>query len=65
MLVDLEASYTLAEHYTFTIGGQNIFDEYPDKEGDGTLNFLGVKYSVTSPFGFNGAFWYARVSAAF
>lgn len=65
VLVDLEASYTIAEHYTFTVGGQNIFDEYPDKEGDPTLQFLGVKYAVTSPFGFNGAFWYARVSAAF
>ena len=65
VLVDLELSYTFAEHYTATIGGQNIFDEYPDKEGDGTLQFLGDVYAVTSPFGFNGAFWYARVSASF
>lgn len=65
VLVDLEASYTFADHYTFTVGGQNVFDEYPDKEGDGTLQALGDVYAVTSPFGFNGAFWYARVSAAF
>jgi len=65
VLVDLEASYTFAEHYTFTIGGQNVFDEYPDKEGDGTLQFLGDVYAVTSPFGFNGAFWYGRVSVSF
>ena len=65
VLVDLEASYTFADHYTVTVGGQNVFDEYPDKEGDGTLQFLGDVYAVTSPFGFNGAFWYARVSAAF
>ena len=66
VLIDLEASYTVAEHYTFTIGGQNVFDEYPDKEKAHVLtDVLGVKYAITSPFGFNGAFWYARVSAAF
>ena len=65
VLVDLEASYTFAEHYTFTVGGQNVFDEYPDKEGDETLQYLGDVYAVTSPFGFNGAFWYGRVSVAF
>ena len=65
VLIDLEASYTFAEHYTVTLGGQNIFDEYPDDESDGTLDFLGARYAVTSPFGFNGAFWYARVSASF
>ena len=65
VLVDLEASYTFLDHYTVTVGGQNVFDVYPDKEGDGTLQFLGDVYAVTSPFGFNGAFWYARLSAAF
>lgn len=65
VLIDLEASYTFAEHYTVTLGGQNIFDEFPDDEGDGTLDFLGASYAVTSPFGFNGAFWYARLSASF
>ncbi|MEH6568656.1 MAG: TonB-dependent receptor [Halioglobus sp.] len=65
VLVDLEASYTFAENYTVTIGGENIFDEFPDKEENGTLQFLGDVYAVTSPFGFNGAFWYARISASF
>ncbi|MFK7976143.1 MAG: TonB-dependent receptor plug domain-containing protein, partial [Halioglobus sp.] len=65
VLVDAELSYTFAENYTVAIGGENIFDEYPDDEQDGTLQFLGAQYAVTSPFGFNGAFWYARVSASF
>jgi len=38
---------------------------YPGKEQNPTLQFLGVKYALTSPFGFNGAFWYARVTANF
>lgn len=65
VMVDLEARYTFAERYTVTIGGENIFDKTPDREADPTLDYLGAVYAVTSPFGFNGAFWYARVSASF
>ncbi|AQA19195.1 TonB-dependent receptor [Halioglobus japonicus] len=64
-LVDIEASYTFAEHYTVTIGGENIFDEYPDSEANDVLQFLGTEYAITSPYGFNGAFWYARISVTF
>ncbi|MGH1371369.1 MAG: TonB-dependent receptor plug domain-containing protein [Cellvibrionaceae bacterium] len=65
ILVDVEARFTFGDQYTVAVGGENIFDEYPDDEANGTLNFLGQKYSVTSPFGFNGAFWYLRASASF
>lgn len=65
VLVDIEARYSFADHYTVTVGGENIFDEYPDDELDGTLGFLGATYAVTSPYGFNGAFWYARFSVDF
>ncbi len=65
ILIDLEATVTFAENYTLAIGGENIADEYPDDEANGVLQFLGQKYAVTSPFGFNGAFWYIRASAAF
>lgn len=64
-LVDIEARYTFAEHYTVAVGGENVFDEYPDKEQGDVLKDWGAKYAITSPFGFNGAFWYARVSASF
>lgn len=65
VMVDVEASYTFDDNYTVTIGGENIFDEVPDKEKNGVLGFLGAVSAVTSPFGFNGAFWYARFSASF
>lgn len=65
VLVDVEASMTFADKYTVTIGGDNIFDQVPDKEGNEVLQFLGQQYAVTSPYGFNGAFWYMRVSASF
>ena len=60
VLVDLEFSMNVTENVSVAIGGENIFDEYPDKEANGVLNFLGQQHSITSPFGFNGAFWYLR-----
>lgn len=65
ILVDLEVSVTLADNYRLSVGGENIFDTEPDAEQDPTSRFLGVENSLTSPFGFNGGFWYARVSASF
>ena len=59
-LADLEAAYTWNDHTTFVIGGQNIFDETPD-ENPGARSGVGNLYSQFSPFGFNGAFYYARV----
>jgi iron complex outermembrane receptor protein len=64
-LLDLEASYKFNDTFKVAIGGNNVFDTYPGKEQNATLQFLGVKYALTSPFGFNGAFWYARVTASF
>jgi iron complex outermembrane recepter protein len=64
-LLDLEARYRFNDVVTVAVGGNNVFDTYPGKEQNATLQFLGVKYALTSPFGFNGAFWYARVTASF
>lgn len=65
VLTDLEARFTFGERYMVTIGGENIFDEKADPEGDFVLNLFGVRQSLTSPFGVNGAFWYARASVDF
>jgi iron complex outermembrane receptor protein len=64
-LLDLEARYTFAERYTLAIGGENVFDKYPGAEQNPVLQFLGVQHALTSPWGFNGAFWYARLRAEF
>ena len=64
-MVEIEARYTFLEHYTVAVGGENVFDEYPDDEQADVLQNWGAKYAITSPFGFNGAFWYARISATF
>ena len=65
VLVDLEARFTFAERYQFTIGGENVFDTKPGTEQDPTSYFLGVRPALTSPFSVNGAFWYARASVNF
>jgi len=65
VLVDLELGYNITENYRFTVGAENLFDVEPDDELNPVSRFLGVDLSLTSPFGFNGGFWYARFSASF
>ncbi|MFI2811713.1 MULTISPECIES: TonB-dependent siderophore receptor [Microbulbifer] len=65
LLTDLEVTFNLADNYKVAVGGENIFDVEADEEADPTLQFLGVQQSLTSPFGFNGGFWYLRASAQF
>lgn len=64
-LVDMEVRFALGENYTVAVGGENIFDVMPDDEANGVLQFLGQQYALTSPYGFNGGFWYARATASF
>ena len=59
-LVDLEAAYAFTDALSVVVGAQNAFDEVPD-ENPGAASGVGNRYSQFSPFGFNGAFWYARV----
>jgi iron complex outermembrane receptor protein len=64
-LLDLEARYKFWDHFTVAVGGENVLNTHPDKEQNGTLQFLGNQYALTSPFGFNGAFWYLRLKATY
>ena len=72
---DLDLSYEVWKNVTAAIGGRNITNDYPDK----LANTPGLKiYPQTGgavdgevyprtggPFGFNGAFYYARVAVKF
>jgi iron complex outermembrane receptor protein len=68
-LTDAQVSYTLNNGLTFTGGGLNIFDVFPDKwdpERAAPFPQLGFIYGwETLPFGINGASWYARVNYRF
>lgn len=63
ILFDAEAAYSFNTNVTLTIGAQNIFDTFPE-ENPGAAAGVGNRYSQFSPFGFNGGFYYARVSWA-
>ena len=68
---DLDLSYTFMDHFTLTVGANNIFDTYPDKIAPSPTNPV---YALTGslgdgqiyprsggPFGLNGGFYYARI----
>ena len=66
-LFDVEAAWSFTDNWTAIIGAQNVFDEYPpiDKNNlDNTIS-SGNTYSTSSPFGFEGGFWYLRLRADF
>ena len=61
-VVDLEAAYPLGESVTLTVGGQNVFGN--DPEENPIAGEKGNRYSVYTPFGANGAFYYVRINYA-
>ncbi len=63
-LFDVEAAYSFNKSFTVTLGGQNVLDTFPE-DNPGARSGVGNQYSQFSPFGFNGAFWYARLSYKF
>ncbi|MFQ5549533.1 MAG: TonB-dependent receptor domain-containing protein, partial [Woeseia sp.] len=65
LLVDIEATVQFNDYFSIAVGGENVFDTEPDNEQDFVLGILGVSKALTSPFGFNGGFWYVRAVAEF
>src|SRR6266480_3614181 len=69
---DLDLAYEGPMNITYAIGGRNIFNVFPDKLANLASNPIypstggevdGEVYPRTGgPFGYNGAFWYARVA---
>lgn len=51
--IDLDDGTTLA------IGAQNLFNTYPQESARGMS--VGDKYSEYTPWGFNSAYYYARI----
>ncbi len=66
--LDLEMAYDLNENSIVTVGGRNVTNEKGctvDSCSTSSRTDLGNKYSQFSPFGFNGAHWYARYQYSF
>lgn len=56
--VDTEASFFLSERVTFSVGANNVFDNYPDRSS-ADINFFGnLPYDILSPIGVNGRYLY-------
>lgn len=58
--LDLSATYK-RNGWEYTIGGDNVLDEYPDEIILPNTTGGQIPYSAASPFGFNGAFVYGKV----
>ena len=59
-IVDLEASMGLGGGTTLAVGGQNAFNTFPDESV--RARSVGEQYSEYTPWGFNGAYYYARLN---
>ncbi len=66
-LTDLSLNFAATDKLDFTLGGNNVFDVYPDKWTNGTpFPELGFTYGwETLPFGLNGASYYLRANWKF
>ena len=60
-LLDLSASYAV-NGWEFTVGGDNVLDEYPDEVIFANSNSGQLIWPTQSPFGFNGRYVYGRVA---
>ena len=59
-LFDVEATHSFTDYLAFTLGAQNVLNTFPE-EYPGAAAGVGNTYGQFTPFGFNGAFYYARV----
>ncbi len=70
-VTDLDITYRCGEKITLSVGANNLFDVYPERNIASTAQWLGndnggvFRYSGISPFGFNGAFYYGKIGYKF
>ena len=64
-VIDLDASYQLAENIRLTVGSDNITDQYPDAYPISRNTTGNTPYSNYAPFGRSGRFIYGRVNIGF
>jgi iron complex outermembrane receptor protein len=67
-ITDLEVGYDLTSQIHLAVGADNLFDRYPTKISPTSASFAPSGWNVydtTSPFGFNGGFYYGRIGYRF
>jgi iron complex outermembrane receptor protein len=70
VVADVEATYSFSDKVSLSVGAQNLFDNYPDKDRRTIDPFTGLpgngnQYIDASPFGYNGGLWYIRTEIKF
>lgn len=72
LITDLELAYEATKSLNVAIGANNLFNVYPDDNGvlqtrayPFNVNLGSGQYPSTSPFGFTGGSYYARVGITF
>ncbi len=60
-LLDLEVGFPFGDDLTLSVGAQNALNTYPDRNPNAAAA-IGNLYGQFSPFGFNGAYYYARIN---
>lgn len=64
-ITDAEIQYHFTDNLGVAIGGNNVLNVYPDRIMS-VNSFLGIfKYPGSSPYGYNGGYYYARVTLSF
>ncbi|TLU64824.1 TonB-dependent receptor [Thalassotalea litorea] len=61
---DAEVSYFMSEHFTFTLGANNIFDQEAERIPD-EFNGVGGQYYESGPFDYNGGYYYGKITYSF
>ncbi len=65
-LADLDLSYQITRGVRLHVGANNLFDELPDENiARNSFNGIFVFPRRTAPFGFNGGFYYTRLTFDF
>ena len=65
LLVDTEVEYNFDNGVSLALGAQNLFDTYPERSHSGASAGVGTLYPESSPYGFNGGFYYLKAAYTF
>jgi iron complex outermembrane receptor protein len=63
-IVDLEFGYTL-DNWHFAAGANNLLDHYPNRVNFNATSPHTEVYNSNSPYGYNGGYYYTRVTYSF
>ncbi|HEX2778850.1 MAG TPA: TonB-dependent receptor, partial [Gemmatimonadaceae bacterium] len=61
-IADASLGYRFPRGMTFSVGANNIFNQYPDQVISVFSNNGVLHYPLVSPFGFNGGYYYTRLA---